>query len=100
MGRLSRSEEAHMDQQEMFLDAVRHVAKLCAVAAMTAPKSGGQLFLKGGTPFIETVIVEDRATLKQLADWLRREGEKHKDAIWFRDADTAEKLDLVLFIGL
>jgi len=67
---------------------------------MTAPKSGGQLFLKGGTPFIETVIVEDRATLKKLADWLRSEGEKHKEAIWVRDADTAEKLDLVLFIGL
>ena len=89
-----------MDQQEMFLDCVRHVAKLCAVAAMTAPKSGGQLFLKGGTPFIETVIVEERATLKQLADWLRGEGHKHKEAIWFRDADIAEKLDLVLFIGL
>lgn len=37
---------------------VRHVANLCAVAAMTAPKSGGQLFLKGATPFIETGRVE------------------------------------------
>lgn len=83
-----------------FLDTIRHVAKLCAVAAVTAPKSGGQLFLKGGTPFIETVIVEDKPTLKKLADWLRAEGEKHKEAIWFRDADTAEKLDIVLFIGL
>ncbi len=89
-----------MNQQEIFSDSVRHVAKLCAVAAMTAPKSGGQLFLKGGTPFIETVIVEDKATLKKLADWLRARGEKHREAIWFRDADTAEKLDLVLFIGL
>ena len=42
------------------------VAELCAVAAMTAPKSGGQLFLKGSKPFIETVIVEDRATLARL----------------------------------
>jgi uncharacterized ferredoxin-like protein len=41
-----------MDQHEIFLESVRHVAKLCAVAAMTAPKSGGQLFLEGGTPFI------------------------------------------------
>ncbi len=40
-----------MDQREMFLESIRHVAKLCAVAAMTAPKSGGQLFLKGGTPY-------------------------------------------------
>jgi uncharacterized ferredoxin-like protein len=89
-----------MDQCEMFLETVRYVAKLCAVAAMTAPKSGGQLFIKGGTPFIETVIVEDKPTLKRMADWLRKRGEKLKEPIWFRDADTAEKLDLVLFIGL
>lgn len=89
-----------MNQQESFRDALRHVANLCAVAAMTAPKSGGQLFLKGANPFIETVMVEDRAALKRLADWLREQGEKHKEPIWFRDADTAEKLDLVLFIGL
>jgi uncharacterized ferredoxin-like protein len=89
-----------MDQQTIFLNALRNVANLCAVAAMTAPKSGGQLFLKGATPFIETVIVEDKPTLKRLADWLRERGEKHKEPIWFRDADTAEKLDLVLFIGL
>lgn len=89
-----------MDQQEMFRDSVRHVAKLCAVAAMTAPKSGGQLFIKGGSPFIETVIVEEKATLRRLADWLRTRGQKHKEPIWFRDADTAEKLDLVLLIGL
>lgn len=89
-----------MNQNEIFTESVRHVAKLCAVAAMTAPKSGGQLFLKGGKPFIETVIVEDKAILKNLADWLRTQGDRHKEAIWYRDADTAEKLDLVLFIGL
>jgi uncharacterized ferredoxin-like protein len=89
-----------MDQREMFLETIRHVAKLCAVAAMTAPKCGGQLFIKGGTPFIETLIVEERTTLKQLTDWLRKRGEKLKEPIWFRDADTAEKLDLVFFIGL
>ena len=89
-----------MNQQEIFLDALRHVAKLCAVAAMTAPKSGGQLFLRGAKPFIETVIIEDKVTLKRLADWLREQGQKHKEAIWHRDADTAEKLDLVLLIGL
>ena len=89
-----------MDQREIFMEALRHVAQLCAVAAMTAPKSGGQLFLKGAKPFIETVIVEDRDTLKRLADWLRARGNKLRDPIWFRDADTAEKLDLILFIGL
>jgi uncharacterized ferredoxin-like protein len=82
------------------MDSVRHVAKLCAVAAMTASKSGGQLFLKGGTPFIETIIVEDKDTLKRLAAWLRSQGDKYKEAIWYRDADIGEKLDLVLFIGL
>jgi uncharacterized ferredoxin-like protein len=87
-------------QKEIFLDALRQVAKLCATAAMTAPKSGGQLFLKDGKPFIETVIVEDKPTLSRLAEWLRARGNKLREPIWFRDADTAEKLDLVLFIGL
>ena len=89
-----------MDQREIFLDALRSVAKLCAASAMTAPKSGGQLFLKGAPPFMETVILEDKPTLKRLADWLRARGKKLQEPIWFRDADTAEKLDLVLFIGL
>jgi uncharacterized ferredoxin-like protein len=89
-----------MDQRELFMDALRSVAKMCAVAAMTAPKSGGQLFLKGSQPFIETVIVEDRETLERLGVWLRERGTKLRQPIWFRDADTAEKLDLVLFIGL
>ncbi len=89
-----------MDQQEIFMDALRHVAELCAVAAMTAPKSGGQLFSKGAKPFIETVIVEDKETLNRLAAWLRDRGTRLKAPIWFRDAETADKLDLVLFIGL
>jgi uncharacterized ferredoxin-like protein len=89
-----------MDQHEIFMEALRHVAQLCAVAAMTAPKSGGQLFLKGSKPFIETVIVEDRPTLSLIAEWLRERGRKLKASIWFRDAESAEKLDLVLFIGL
>lgn len=91
---------ASASQAEMILDTVRHVAKLCAVAAVTAPKSGGQLFLRGGGPFIETVIVDDKPTLKRLADWIRARGERHRAPIWFRDADTAETLDVVLFIGL
>ncbi len=89
-----------MDQRELFMGALRNVAGLCAVAAMTAPKSGGQLFLKGSKPFIETVIVEERETLGRLAEWLRARGRKLKEPIWFRDADNAEKADLVLFIGL
>ncbi len=89
-----------MDQHETFMAALRQVAQLCAVAAMTAPKSGGQLFLKGSKPFIETVIVEERDTLQRLADWLRARGTRLNQPIWFRDADAAEKLDVVLFIGL
>src|SRR5512143_1776609 len=89
-----------MDQHEIFMDAIRHVAQLCAVAAMTAPKSGGQLFLKGSRPFIETVIVDDKAILHRLADWMRVRGNRLRAPLWIRDADTAEKLDLVLFIGL
>lgn len=89
-----------LDQWEVFMNALRHVAKLCAVAAMTAPKSGGQLLLKGSKPFIETVILEDRETLSRLAGWLRARGNKLRGPIWFRDADTTEKLDLVLFVGL
>ncbi len=89
-----------MDQHAIFKNAARHVAELCAVAAMTAPKSGGQLLARGAKPFIETVIVEDPDTLARLAAWLRERGTRLKDPIWFRDADVTEKLDLVLFIGL
>lgn len=89
-----------MDQNEIFQHAIHQVAELCAVAAMTAPKSGGQLFLKGSKPFIETVILDDKAILHRLADWMRVRGNRLRAPLWIRDADTAEKLDLVLFIGL
>src|SRR5437870_4649223 len=65
-----------MDQHEMFTEVVVNVAKMCAVSAMTAPKSGGQLFLKGSKPFIETRIVQDKETLHRLAEWLRARGTK------------------------
>ncbi len=89
-----------MDQREMFQHALHQVAELCAVAAMTAPKSGGQLFLKGSQPFMETVILDERAMLHQLAEWMRARGNPIKAPLWIRDADTTERLDLVLFIGL
>ncbi|HEX2996540.1 MAG TPA: hypothetical protein VHP14_17065 [Anaerolineales bacterium] len=57
-----------MDQHEIYMGALRHVAQLCAVAAMTAPKSGGQLFLRGAKPFIETVIVDDKLAVNRLAE--------------------------------
>jgi len=75
-------------------------AKLMAGAAITAPKSGGQLFLQGGKLFMETVIVEDHQTRIRLANWLRARGKERREAIWFRDADVAEALDAVLFVGI
>lgn len=89
-----------MDQNEIVIAALRQVAQLCAVAAITAPKSGGQLFLKGSKPFIETVIVEDREILQRLAEWMRERGKSTNEANWYRDADTAERTDIVIFIGL
>jgi uncharacterized ferredoxin-like protein len=86
--------------EEMRADIVRTVGQLCAAAAVTAPKSGGQLFLKGKPLFIETALVDDRATLKRLADWMRARGKERRQEIWFRDAAMAERIDGVLFIGL
>jgi uncharacterized ferredoxin-like protein len=85
---------------EMRADIVRTVGQLCAAAAVTAPKSGGQLFLKGKPLFIETVLVDDAPTLKRLADWMRARGKERRQEIWFRDAAMAERIDGVLFIGL
>lgn len=86
--------------EEMRADIVRTVGQLCAAAAVTAPKSGGQLFLRGKPLFIETVLVDDQPTLKRLADWMRARGKERRQEIWFRDAAMAERIDGVLFIGL
>jgi len=51
-----------VDRHELLMDGLLNVAKLCAVAATTAPKSGGQLLLKGSKSFIEIVSVEDHNT--------------------------------------
>lgn len=81
-------------------ELIRGVARLCAAAAVTAPKSGGQLFLRGKPLFIETVFVDERDTLLRLAAWMRRRGRERRQEIWLRDAALAERLDGVLFIGL
>lgn len=90
----------HVTFDDLRGETVLQVAKLMAAAAVTAPKSGGQLFLRGSRLFIETVIVHDQPTLAALAAWMRARGKERKEPIWFRDADLAEKLDAVLFIGL
>src|SRR5260370_27065107 len=79
---------------------VRQVAQLMAAAAITAPKSGGQLFLAGKPGFMETVIADDPATRHQLAAWMRARGGERREPIWFRDADAAEALDAILFVRL
>src|SRR5947208_11584842 len=90
----------HLDYDSLRADTVRQVAKLMAAAAITAPKSGGQLLLAGKHLFIETVIVDDRETLSGLAAWMRARGKERREAIWFRDAEAAEAIDAVLFVGL
>ena len=80
----------HLDYDTIRGDTVRQVAKLMAAAAITAPKSGGQLFLAGKHNFTETVIVDDAATRSALAAWMRARGKERRENIWFRDADVAD----------
>src|SRR5690349_12132282 len=90
----------HLNYDSIRADTVRQVAKLMAAAAITAPKSGGQLFIAGKHNFVETVIVDDTDTKKTLAEWIRARGKERREAIWFRDADVAEAVDAILFVGL
>src|SRR5207248_1670295 len=76
------------------------VAELMAAAAITAPKSGGQLFLAAKANFMETVIVDDPASRGELAAWMRARGKERRERIWFRDAEAAESVDAILFVGL
>lgn len=89
-----------MNFAALSADALQHVASLCAAAAMTAPKSGGQLFLRGSQPFIETVWLSDKEGQQRLAAWLRARGRERREPIWFRDASLCERVDGILFIGL
>ena len=84
----------------LIRDGLRHVAELCAIAATTAPKSGGQLFLKGTKPILEVRLIDDRGTLDRISGWLRERGVRLGNPIWVRDADTAARTDQILFIGL
>jgi uncharacterized ferredoxin-like protein len=90
----------HLGYEDLRADTVRQVAKLMAAAAITAPKSGGQLFLAGKHAFMETVIVDDAETRGGLAAWLRARGAERREKIWFRDAELAEAVDAILFVGL
>jgi uncharacterized ferredoxin-like protein len=89
-----------LDYDTIRLDAVTQVAKLMAAAAITAPKSGGQLFLAGKANFLETVIITEPDTRTELAQWMRARGKERREQIWFRDAEVAEAVDAILFVGL
>ncbi|MDT4996119.1 MAG: hypothetical protein QOD45_187 [Pseudonocardiales bacterium] len=82
------------------ITAVRQVATMMAAAAITAPKSGGQLLLAGKPPFLETVIIDDPQIRAELASWLRARGKERREAIWFRDADVTDAVHAILFVGL
>ncbi len=90
----------NLGYDDLRVDTVRQVAKLMAAAAITAPKSGGQLFLAGKPNFMETVIVEDADQRHRLAEWLRARGKERREQIWVRDAEVAEAVDAILFVGL
>jgi uncharacterized ferredoxin-like protein len=49
---------------------------------------------------METVITDNPATRRQLATWMRARGKERRERIWFRDADAAEAVDAILFVGL
>jgi len=89
-----------LDYDGLRRDTVVQVAKLMAGAAITAPKSGGQLFLAGKPNFMETVIVDDAGGRHELAEWMRARGKERRESIWFRDADVAEAVDAILFVGI
>jgi uncharacterized ferredoxin-like protein len=85
---------------DLRTETVVQVAKLMAASAITAPKSGGQLFLAGKHNFMETVIIQDTDARHELAEWMRARGKERREAIWFRDADVAETIDAVLFVSM
>src|SRR5688572_7678723 len=89
-----------LDYETLRTETVVQVAKLMAASAITAPKSGGQLFLAGKHNFMETVVVEDAEARHDLAEWCRARGKERREAIWFRDADVAEAVDAILFVGI
>src|SRR5256714_1739828 len=68
-----------LDYDSLRADTVRQVAKLMAASAITAPKSGGMLFIQGKHLFVETVIIDDRPTLDSLSAWMRARGKERRE---------------------
>jgi len=90
----------HLNYDALRGETVVQVAKMMAAAAITAPKSGGMLFLQGKHNFMETIIVSDADTKKALSNWMRARGAERRETIWYRDADVAEAVDAIVFVGL
>jgi len=90
----------HIDYDALRGDTVVQVAKMMAAAAITAPKSGGMMFLQGKHNFMETIIVSDTDTKTALSAWMRARGAERRETIWYRDADVADAVDAILFVGL
>src|SRR5206468_9932662 len=49
---------------------------------------------------METVIIDDPTGRSELAGWLRARGVERRETIWFRDAEVAEAVDAILFVGI
>jgi hypothetical protein len=64
----------HLDYEALRGETVVQVAKMMAAAAITAPKSGGQLFPQGKHTLMETIIVADIDPKTELATWMRCRG--------------------------
>lgn len=90
----------HLDYDALRGETVVQVAKMMAAAAITAPKSGGQMFLQGKHNFMETIIVSDPDTKTALSTWMRTRGAERRETIWYRDAEVADAVDAILFAGL
>ncbi len=90
----------HLDYDAIRGETVVQVAKMMAAAAITAPKSGGQMFLQGKHNFMETIIVSDKETKTALSTWMRARGAERRETIWYRDAEVADAVDAILFVGL
>lgn len=88
--------------QDLRQTIVDQVAGQLAMTAMTAPKSGGKLINEGKPVFLEITYVNDRDTIDRLVEWMRQWGTTHKaqDAYWLRDAESAQRMQGIVFIGL
>src|SRR2546426_707024 len=84
-----------MDQRDVFTAAIKNVAQLCAVAAMTAPKSGGPPFLKGTKTLLPTPNVRRRETLRRPPSCLRERGAKGPNTPFLPEAAAARHLGII-----